>query len=622
MFTPTKKKLRIPTIMLFMLVIASLLLASCATPTPIEKEVTVVVKETSVVKESQVVKETQIVTSVVKQTQVQTQIVKETQIVKLVYGNLPRTDTLVIAGTASNDVWDTFTLMSGPMTNAYSGYQQVGIEQAFLVAAGKFYPHLAQKWEYNKDGTEMTLYLTTNATWNDGKPVTIDDWIFTMGYQTANKDKGIPWGTTWDTIKYKADGTDKIIYSFFDSKDPTKAVSNWRFHTSIAGFVPLAKHIWEGQDPLKFKNNPPVEAGPYTLDNCNADTKTCIWNRRDDYWMKDAKLAPKYIVFTRQPAPDLLTQETINGSFDISQLNPKIAKTVAMAKNKNISMVEWPDPCPRHLWFNAGRAPMDDPVFRHAMSLLIDRKKAGNLDNPPATPMLAQWPYQGDAPDPNYADPADIKANDVGVYDPAKAAKILDDAGYKVVNGKRLDKKGKPISVSVMTFDPSIHGAAVNGFPTMMADEGAKIGIEILPKVVEVGVYFDNSAKGNWDMMYQWVCGTFNDPIGAYSTLHSRFLKPEGTAAAGNPGRYKNPELDALIEQVEQGNPADPATVANYKKIYHIVSTDAPYVPLFFLYQGFPWNNEYFTGPTNQVEPWYWMFQFRGLMMFIDKVKP
>jgi ABC-type transport system substrate-binding protein len=199
---------------------------------------------------------------------------------------------------------------------------------------------------------------------------------------------------------------------------------------------------------------------------------------------------------------------------------------------------------------------------------------------------------------------------------------MLDDAGYKLVDGKRVDKSGKPISLSVMTFDPSIHGAAVNGFPMMMADEAAKIGIEILPQVVEVGVYFDNSAKGNFDMMYQWVCGGDpNDPIGAYSGLHSRNLRPEGEAAPGDPGRYQNPELDALVEMVEQGNPADPAIIEAYRQLYHIVAADAPYVPLFFLYQGFPWNNEYFTVPSCQVEPWYWYFQFRGLLMFIEKAK-
>jgi ABC-type transport system substrate-binding protein len=42
----------------------------------------------------------------------------------------------------------------------------------------------------------------------------------------------------------------------------------------------------------------------------------------------------------------------------------------------------------------------------------------------------------------------------VGKFDPAKAATILDEAGYTLVDGKRVDKTGKPISLEVMTFDP------------------------------------------------------------------------------------------------------------------------------------------------------------------------
>jgi len=123
-------------------------------------------------------------------------------------------------------------------------------------------------------------------------------------------------------------------------------------------------------------------------------------------------------------------------------------------------------------------------------------------------------------------------------------------------------------------------------------------------------------------MMYQWVCGgNPSDPIGAYNGLHSRNLRPEGEAAPGDPGRYQNPELDALVEKIEQGNPADPVSIGYYKQLYHIVAADAPYVPLFFLYQGLPWNNEYFTAPSGQVEPWYWYFQFRGLLMLIEKAK-
>jgi len=615
MFTSKTNQRRIPTTLLYVLAIMSIVLASCGQAAT--------VSPTATTAPSTTVPPTATTgpTSTVPPTAT-TAPSPTPKPVKLVYGNLPRNDTLIIAGTASNDVWDTFTMMSGPLTNAYSGYQQVGIEQAFLFAGGKYYPYLAQKWEYNADGTQMTLYLTTTATWNDGKPVTIDDWTFTLDYLHANKDKGVPFGTLLDSASYKTDGTDKIIFSFFDQKDPTKPVANWRFNQTIAGFVPLAKHIWEGQDPMTFKNNPPVEAGPYTLVNCNADTKTCIWQRRDDYWKKDENLAFKYIVFTRQPEADLLTQDMIAGNFDLSQLTPKLATTVVMPQNKNISMVEWPDPCPRQLMFNMQNAPLNDPAFRHAMSLLIDRQKAGQLDNPASKPIVLPWPYQGDPTSP-FVNPADLTNNDVGVYDPVKAAKVLDDAGYKLVNGKRVGKDGKPISLSIMTFDPSIHGAAVNGFPQMMAAEAAKIGVELLPKVVEVGVYFDNGQKGNFDMMYQWVCGVPTDPIAAYQFLHSRYYQPIGTATTsfGQHLGYKDPATDALIEKVEQGNPADPALADVYKQLFHTVTSQWLYVPLFALYQGFPWNNEYFTGPKSQVEPWFWMYQFRGMMMFMKKVQ-
>jgi ABC-type transport system substrate-binding protein len=59
-----------------------------------------------------------------------------------------------------------------------------------------------------------------------------------------------------------------------------------------------------------------------------------------------------------------------------------------------------------------------------------------------------------------------------------------------------------------------------------------------------------------------------------------------------------------------------------YKQLYQITAEDPPYVPLFFLFQGFPWNNEYFTGIKDQVEPWYWLYGFRGMLMFIDKANP
>ena len=39
-------------------------------------------------------------------------------------------------------------------------------------------PGLAKDWEWNSDGTELTLYFREGLKWSDGEPFTVDDVIF------------------------------------------------------------------------------------------------------------------------------------------------------------------------------------------------------------------------------------------------------------------------------------------------------------------------------------------------------------------------------------------------------------------------------------------------------------
>jgi hypothetical protein len=119
-------------------------------------------------------------------------------------------------------------------------------------------------------------------------------------------------------------------------------------------------------------------------------------------------------------------------------------------------------------------------------------------------------------------------------------------------------------------------------------------------------------------MMYQWVCGGSPSDQSVLGVLHSRISDRKGRQLLDRDAT-KVPSWARSSNRSKLATPDDPATVALYKQLYHIVALDKPYTPLFFLYQGFPWNNEYFTGITNQVEPWYWLYQFRGMLMFIDQ---
>ena len=114
---------------------------------------------------------------------------------ELVFGDLPRSETFIVASQAPhNDVWDSFNYYQAPTYNNATGYANVIVEPAFITSHD-FHAWLAQSWEYNEDGTEMTLVITEGANWNDGTPLTMDDWLFTLQYNRENADKGINWSS-------------------------------------------------------------------------------------------------------------------------------------------------------------------------------------------------------------------------------------------------------------------------------------------------------------------------------------------------------------------------------------------------------------------------------------------
>ena len=56
----------------------------------------------------------------------------------------------------------------------------------------KLLPELATHWAYGKDGKTMYFKLDKNAKWSDGKPVTADDFIYTLEFMRSPHIKA-PW---------------------------------------------------------------------------------------------------------------------------------------------------------------------------------------------------------------------------------------------------------------------------------------------------------------------------------------------------------------------------------------------------------------------------------------------
>ncbi len=528
---------------------------------------------------------------------------------ELVFGDLPRSETFIVASQAPhNDVWDSFNHYQATTYNNATGFNNIVREPSFITGNG-FYTWLAQSWEYNEDGTEMTLVITEGANWNDGMPLTMDDWLFTLQYNQDNADKGIGWSSFLTGVEWSAEGSDTIVF--------TLPESNWRFHYNFAGlgtFSPVPKHIWEGQDPNTFKNPDAVHSGPYRLVSTNADTRTVIWERRDDYWDPDRMPAPKYQVWLKRPEADVAVFEWEEGNFDLGRL-PFSLMTRIMSGNPHIKPLVHQDPCPRGLVFNTTSVPLDDKLFRRALGLLLNRKAVANLANVPSyvTPVL--WPNDG-SPDERYYDAAAAEEFQVTTFDPEAAAALLDEAGYPLVDGARVDKDGNPISLDAFYID--IGDPAWTVWAWLLSEQAQLIGLEINPRLLDIPTFYTQAPNGEFDILFRWFCTLPNDPIALFEGLHSEYAVPIGERSSGIPGRYSSPEMDALIEQLRVGNPASEESQALFRQAYRIWAEDQPYLAMFGENEGVVFNSEYWTG-LEVGQPWvHWTPAARQIIDFLE----
>ncbi len=179
----------------------SVIAASCAAPTAqvIEKEVPVekIVKETVIVEKEvpveKVVKETVItekqvaVEKVVTATPVPVKYKEAPMLAELVKaGKLPPVDERLPVDPLVLEPVDQIGKYGGILTQLSTNGTNFGVGGYWWVENfikwkrdwSGHRPNLITQWEWNADGTEITMYLRKGIKWSDGQPLTWNDWLF------------------------------------------------------------------------------------------------------------------------------------------------------------------------------------------------------------------------------------------------------------------------------------------------------------------------------------------------------------------------------------------------------------------------------------------------------------
>jgi len=599
---------------LLVLTLVAALLTACPAPTPqvIEKEVVVEkpVVETVVVEKEVVVEKPVVQTVVVEKVVAPTPTPLPPEV-------KARAETLNIAIGGRIADPTNLNLYAPGVSRSGTGLHQMIYEYFFYqnLQTGEYIPWLAESYEYNDDFTAITVHLRDGVTWSDGEPFTADDVTFT--YNLLLENPGMVWAAEvakWVESVEKIDdltvqiNLKKANPRFHLIREAFPAVGIW------GGLTILPKHIWEGKDPLTFKNSPPVGTGPYKL--AKASETAMTYERNEDWWgtkVFGVKPAPRVVNFEYiGPETNVALALAANeidtpfigilslGSFlEVAKRNPNVRAWYKEAP------YAWLDPCPRPLMVQNATPPWDKKEARWALSYLIDWQAIVDLAYEGTTvPSWGIWPFY-DGLKPFFDAIQDLREKyPTATYDPAKAAELFESLGYKKgADGYWTSPEGERLKVRYVVNADSTEEMKVSA---VLADQLEAGGIEVEVQPLSGGVLADAILRGEYEIKLHSFCpGYIFDNL---ELFHSKYYVPLGEPAPWyerNSFRYKNEAFDAILDEMA-GTP--PTEMEKMKELFHrameIWFEDLPVIPGVQAPALVPFNYTYWTGWPSADDPW------------------
>lgn len=545
-----------------------------------------------------------------------------TLLVQNVYAQrLPREETLYVAVSKKVALGPkNFNIYTPGFDRSRTGLHQLVLEYFFYVnlETGEYIPWLAKNFEYSADFKKITVNLRRGVKWNDGWAFTAEDVVFTYNLLLENAPKMV-WSAevaAWvESVRKIDDYTVELTLKkpnprFHLIREVFPAVRIW------GGLTILPKHIWEGKDPVKFKNYPPVGTGPYRL--LSSSETAFVYERRDDWWVTaqyGIKPAPKYVVYQYfgpetsvaiglttndidSPAIGILSLGTY---LEVTKKNPYVTAWYAKAPHA------WLDPCPRLLMIQNAKSPWDRKEVRWAISYLIDRDAIVELAYEGTTkPTWGLYPYYKGL-DPYFAAIRDLlKKYPTTKYDPAKAEEIFKSLGFKKgSDGVWVTDGGVRLKMNFLVNSGDAEAMKVTA---VTADQLKAGGIDVTVSPMTGAVQADTRLRGNWDIAYQPFCPGDTDVFDNLELFHSKYYVPLGEPAPWyerNSFRYKNPKFDAIVDEMATTPPSEVEKIKKlFRQAMEIWLEDLPVIPIVQAPALVPFNTAYWVGWPSAANPW------------------
>ncbi|MEZ0290861.1 MAG: ABC transporter substrate-binding protein [Sulfolobales archaeon] len=456
---------------------------------------------------------------------------------------------------------------------------------------GSYMPWLAESYYVNTSDLTITFKLRPNLKWHDGTPLTSDDVVFTFNLilKSNYSDKL----DKWNLRNYIADVRaldDRTVV--FKLKQPFAPAL---FYISL--LIPIVpKHIWANVDPTTFKNTDnPIGSGPFKFVSYTPGV-SIVLEANKDFFLGKPKI--DRIVFVLYKSIDTMMLGLQSGDIDAisaATVDPSLVPVLIRDPNIRIVMVNGTGSL-RWMGFNLDKYPFSIREFREAIAYAIDK-------NAIVRTVLLGYGYP--ATDGWIQPLFGIWYNPNVTYRPqnlTKANEILDSLGFKKgPDGVRVTPNGTRLSISILTISGM---AEFESAATLIAGWLKQIGIDARVEAQALGTVDQREGVGDFDLglMGMGMSITVDVDWYLYERFHSSQAPPIGVYAGRNWARYRNPEMDQLLE-AERTTLDLSKRIAIVHKIQEIIARDLPVLPLYVKYSLTAYRTNRFVGWNDQEGP-------------------
>ncbi len=407
-----------------------------------------------------------------------------------------------------------------------------------------FTPDLATSWE-TPDPLTYVFHLRRGVHFHNGAPFTSADAKFTFDSILGGNLKTAKRGSFRMVASVEAPDDFTLVFHLREAY----ASFLWNLSRPGVGIVPRNS----GADLAQH----PIGTGPFKFVSLTPDDEIVL-EKNPDYFGEIPKI--ERVRFRLVPDATVRALELRKGSADLaspSSLTPDMV--VALSHYKGIEVTQGPGTSLAYLAFN-----FDDPILskrevRQALAYATDRASiVEHLLRAQARPAASLLPPNHWAYDGNVA---------TYDYDPARAEKLLDAAGLPRA------KDGVRCHLTLKTSTDE----STRLYSEVLQAQWQKVGVALELRPQEYATFYSDITHGSFQIYTQrWVGGN-NDPDIYEFVFSSKKFPPDGA----NRGRYKNPQLDVLLDRshAETDRENRRAILAEIQKI---VATDLPYINLWY----------------------------------------